>query len=423
LGASVRTFYPGGSYVDAHPSGVFAVLYPGSHLQSHLGRIDLPPGDEPLYHRITTVGGFRIAGQAHASLRTLEWIAGSWIDRPQACGVSPVIYDRSGVLHISDCSVGSQGYRYVDPDNRIHSGDETYGSPFGLSEWSAYGGLFIGQGHDGGGVLVYDGSVLRVLESGDGRFVRVQGEGEAVAVSFVRPDGAVIVQTTLAELRALPVRAVPSPVPVPVPVPHPIPEPPMSLPDPSAVKAALDRARQPFPPIVGNVEMGAILNTVAGQFPNMGMHRKDGQAIQPGTGIGISHDVLRYLPPGDDFGWWADVLGATGAGLATPLAPSWLRSSDDRRSFVPPTAVNAPPPSPGPIPPTTTPSTPPGDLSDILRRLAALEQRPVSIDGVRIALKTQDGHVVCAEGGGGREVNATRTGVGPWETFAIEVQP
>jgi hypothetical protein len=44
--------------------------------------------------------------------------------------------------------------------------------------------------------------------------------------------------------------------------------------------------------------------------------------------------------------------------------------------------------------------------------------------GDQVYLKTYDGaHYLCAEGGGGRELVANRTAVGPWETFTIEFVP
>jgi hypothetical protein len=41
------------------------------------------------------------------------------------------------------------------------------------------------------------------------------------------------------------------------------------------------------------------------------------------------------------------------------------------------------------------------------------------LSGQRIALRTENGHYVCAENGGGQELIANRTSVGPWETFTI----
>lgn len=50
-----------------------------------------------------------------------------------------------------------------------------------------------------------------------------------------------------------------------------------------------------------------------------------------------------------------------------------------------------------------------------LEELSALARAPFAA-----SLMTDNGHFLCAEEGGGREVNATRTGPGPWETFIIE---
>jgi hypothetical protein len=38
-----------------------------------------------------------------------------------------------------------------------------------------------------------------------------------------------------------------------------------------------------------------------------------------------------------------------------------------------------------------------------------------------IHLRAYDGHYVCAEGGGGRELVANRPGRGDWETFEVEL--
>lgn len=39
---------------------------------------------------------------------------------------------------------------------------------------------------------------------------------------------------------------------------------------------------------------------------------------------------------------------------------------------------------------------------------------------IRVSLRTDNGHYLCAETGGGREMIANRTAVGPWETFTVE---
>jgi hypothetical protein len=42
--------------------------------------------------------------------------------------------------------------------------------------------------------------------------------------------------------------------------------------------------------------------------------------------------------------------------------------------------------------------------------------------GQGILLRTANGQFLCAEGGGGREVTADRAAIGPWETFTAEIQ-
>ena len=42
-------------------------------------------------------------------------------------------------------------------------------------------------------------------------------------------------------------------------------------------------------------------------------------------------------------------------------------------------------------------------------------------NGQQVAIQTYNGNFLCAENGGGSIVDATRTAVGPWETFTVEV--
>ena len=66
-----------------------------------------------------------------------------------------------------------------------------------------------------------------------------------------------------------------------------------------------------------------------------------------------------------------------------------------------------------------------GSSDALAPRLAALEARVRALEaaavqyGGPIALRTADGHVICAEGGGGREINATRNVIGSWESFVV----
>ena len=153
----------------------------------------------------------------------------------------------------------------------------------------------------------------------------------------------------------------------------------MDLPDPSAVKAALAAARNRYPSAkITEDQMGEILNTVALQFPHMGMHRKDGQAKQPGTGIGISHDVLRYLPPGD------------------PPPSGSLTEADVRRIIG-------------------------EELADVRRFIREELAKPRAV-----ALKSPLGQYVSEDRNhtetpdGSPALLANRSTAGPWETFTLE---
>jgi hypothetical protein len=350
------------------------------------------------------VGGRRIVGKAQVGNATPYWNGSRWLDLGTCTGTSPAAFHpSSGEVYVSDALgvrvhardgsfirlipgyIGSQGIRYVNADGSVVSGDETYGIAGQLGQHVRIGDARIGQGLAGGLDVVFDGESPRHICDGGVEFPRVHGTADALTCYWTDFRNGYRLDTSLAELHRLSTSAPPivnAPPPIvnpPKPEPPSMPQPPkpevppVSLPDPSAVKAALTVARNHFPSAtIGNVEMGHILNVVAGQFPGMGMHRKDGQAIQPVTGIGISHDVLRYLPPGDDFGWWSDVLGATGAGLATPVAPEWKRSTDDARSFVAPFGSPAPLPDPPPVPPPPAPSA---DFSAVLARLDLMDQR------------------------------------------------
>ena len=67
-----------------------------------------------------------------------------------------------------------------------------------------------------------------------------------------------------------------------------------------------------------------------------------------------------------------------------------------------------------------------GSADALALRVAALEARVRALEaasiqyGGSIALRTDNGHVICAEGGGGGVINATRNTIGSWESFRVE---
>jgi hypothetical protein len=226
----VRFLVVGALYGEYLPSGEWAALIPTKRFETHAGPVNFPPGESYglMFPRCTNVNGFRFGGQAHDTINPAAWQydRGQWQSYPQPCvGVNAVIYDRRGTFVRSDGSVGSQGFRYVRPDNVIVSGDATYRPFNGLCEYTTLpSGLSIGQAaYDGGGIQVWDGVVLRQLELGDCRFVRANESGDTVALAFTRPDGVVRILTTVAELRALPPVVVPPKPPKPPDPPKPPP--------------------------------------------------------------------------------------------------------------------------------------------------------------------------------------------------------
>lgn len=222
---------------DALPNGVYAAMVPESHLEVTSGRVmALPPGEPWGLHdiRITEVGGFKIAGQAHSTVNvTGLWVEDKWTFLPgPVVGVNAVIFDRQGELHRSDGSRGGQGFRFVDAAGRIWTGDETiYDAVMGIHEWTRLASdLWIGQGHeDGAGARVWDGKQRRVFEVGSCRSIRATVEGDKFAVAITLRDRVRFYWGTLDELRELPVEVQPVPPPVPPPkppVPPPVPVPP-----------------------------------------------------------------------------------------------------------------------------------------------------------------------------------------------------
>lgn len=160
-----------------------------------------------------------------------------------------------------------------------------------------------------------------------------------------------------------------------------------------------------------------------------GLNGKRGDSKNP------SHDIFayRWSDNASDQPLLVDVLGdGGGANIEAFQILDWPEPAG--AVWIAPRVTTVPGPT-TPTPPST--STGPGgqidaELAALLKRLVTLENKvaevaarpvvttppPTGLSG-RIALKTFDGHYLCAEGGGGGTVNATRDAVGGWETFTI----
>ena len=238
----IRTSLQSHWYCEMLPSGAFAALrHNGQYVATHFGQFQTPNGRGPLHLRVWEDNQvFKVAGQAWEIEATHELIiqraTGEFQWRtfpPGPWGISGAIYDRDGRLHVANQSVGSQGWRYVDATGQLVTGDSTYSSPFGLSEWTDIGyGLMIGQHNDDNnpGVVIYDrtNGKTRMLESGQPRFIRANRDGMNVAVAWwnqAHIPEVVMVRATIEELLGLSeVGKLPLPPPPPTPIP-PIPIP------------------------------------------------------------------------------------------------------------------------------------------------------------------------------------------------------
>jgi hypothetical protein len=198
--------YPGALFGVNLASGEQALCFP-DHVGTHLGPVTNPNGDYLMFPRITTVGGFRIVGGAHTGMDAWLYAGGQWMPQGPRNGSWPAIFDRNGALLIvrPAPNVTSQGYRYIDEQNRPVMGDDTYYSPaLGLSEYTTLAGVSIGQGHDRGGVRVVIDGIGRLLDSGPCTMVQVDHAGGQFAISYTRVDRVIQLWISRDELAALP---------------------------------------------------------------------------------------------------------------------------------------------------------------------------------------------------------------------------
>lgn len=167
-----------GIYADSLPSGE-KVCLGDNQIDSHLGPIALP-GEDVLHLVITNIGGFKIAGQGHGTGAAWLWQPGiGWRERGPTFGVYSCIFDAQGELVVSTTAQGSQGYRYVDDNGALVTGDDSLNQDRrvvvenglrSLWEYTVLGGVAIGQGATGAHVII--GGVRRMLFDGPTYFIK-----------------------------------------------------------------------------------------------------------------------------------------------------------------------------------------------------------------------------------------------------------
>lgn len=418
----------GASHADALPGGHYAALIAGSHFETHAGRVDLPEG-EPwglMFVRASDVGGFHFAGLSHEAKYPLVWEyrAGVWTSfaAPDGRGC----YDRFGVYQ----DAAPAGYQYCDDGGNMVSRLDTYPVRNGLNEWTERAGIVIGQGNADGGIRVWAGNLLRRLLDGYYIFVNYNRVGNDVTIcAWNAPGRVVIIDTTLDELAALPaVSVVVAPTPPPVtPNPKQEPKPMPTIPESEIARAKAEIAAHPLGDNLPDMPWTEA--RVANLGGDWGLNGKRGDPNNP------SHDIFAYRWTRDvtQQPILVDVLGdGGGANIESFQILPWPEPAG--AVWIAPRSVVPAPGTPTPPPTASSPGSQiDAELAALLKRLVALENKvaevaarpvpsaPAGLSG-RIALKTNDGHYLCAEAGGGGDVNATREGAGPWETFTVEPQ-
>lgn len=395
----------GALYARALVGTPYAVLYPGSHLESHLGMISLPGCDILEFDIWAGHGEFKLAGKAQREPSDpgrgiWEWLQSTRQWRhvtTEAQGSYPCIYDHAGTLHHATWARnGSQGWRYVAENGTLVTGDETLndqravGIMLGLEEFWEYtylGSVVIGQGveivdgHEDAGCRVRIGGVRRRLMDGDTRFIRVDYSPAldmwAVGLTRLAQGDAYTFQLTRAELSMLKAIGEAAPQPPPVVVIEPPELPPVpEIPNQSAVVEAV-RAKYPTP--LG-VQHAACLLEIAREIGHgAGLLRKDsGSNILLPDGARVSQDVIVF-PDGNGY----DCLGS-GETLATPQWSGPVEGSPFPASrYYAVSAEPTPQPIPGPTPtPTPTPQPPPA--GDTQARILFVLERIAKHFGVQL---------------------------------------
>lgn len=418
-------------YGECETDGSWAGLVPNQHVLTNERQIDLTPEGNPLYLRKR---GKMLAGQGGNDGQThnWKWDGNQWVQLGWSYGVNTVAFDPAGNVVENIPAYGSQGIRWID-EAGVHTSDQTYGpGEFNLSQFTTHGDITVGQSYDDGAIAVVNGKRY-LLHPGYTVFIRFNRDGDNLAISIVTPAGLVLMWLTKDELLALPVDAPQAPQPEKKPEqpkPEPKPEPtPVSHP---SQLATIESIRAKYPTPLGPTHP-AFLIEVASTLGVLLFKKDSGTHVTLPNGTNVSQDIVVY--PDDHEGF--DILN-DGEGAANP---SWSSKGTMTGEFV--SVAGSMPGGPSPIPPVATPGeqldaslkalgaqiellkgalAAQGAMIDTLR--AKLDHVGASnqINGVKVALRTDNGRYICAEGGGDGEVNATRTQVGAWETFRIETQ-
>ena len=421
------------------------LLLDKSLIQTNFANIPIDPLDRNvLFLRcwsgiVKGVAVFKMAGQSHlntVSRGNVEWtsLTKKWNKVGDGYGVNTVLYDNLGNLIQGSLGFGSQGLRYFD--GKVFTGDDTYYDQKNqLSQWSECEGIRVGQDQSTDNCVVViadkDGNQKkRLLEFGSCRNIHFTGKNNQYAITVGKPFElkTIFYWISRDELLKLPVLVV---VPVPIPIPPIENKPPMIVPNRS-------QDLNTFKSSYGNVAndddskrrfifaFAAFLNTKE-DFPRWGGKARSGVSeaskatLSYWIGIPVPHNptdgkvhAFQLVSSSGNVSW--DTRAEKGDAEYNNI---------DARFF--PSSQVVLPPNPLP-PPISDLEMRVQNLESKLNQLLSMQTGPIKY-GDKIALQADAGYYLCAISGGAPEgsveeksgsVNATRTGIGGWETFTIK---
>lgn len=414
-----------GGYVDVTPGGFFAVDV-GGGIQTPGGLI---PFSQPgMFLRLGPDLSIMVAG----GFDDLAWRwAGEWVSHGQVYGMWPVIYaggSWSFIRRPTDWAAG-QGYRYWN-GSRIVSGDETLQDiDRKICEWTERGGIRVGISYEDWLIAILPDGSYRLIEQGFWDHVQFYREGEMLAICGVRLDvsHAVAFWMTTGELAALP-RYTPPGVEEPEE-----PEEPVSIPNRIDVVNAVDATHPDLLNENSHESASIFTERVVLELHERYPHEEWGHVgKRPGqnqhmhwpeediTGHAVDAIMMRARP---DVAIDIITKAGDGPGLG---GTSWGEKDGAGQPWLPPIPLEDGGGGGGPEEPPTGECTCQEEIAELRARVEVLEAAVASLQqaairfGSKVALRTDNGHVVCSEGGGGGEVNATRTVAGSWERFTLE---
>jgi hypothetical protein len=452
---------PGANYGFALPDRSHGAVMEAGFIDTSDGRVEWPGEGLLRLDGVRFNGQLVMAGEGHESGHAWLRINGKWKEMGPTHGVeccafsdtalyiaiSGDTYKRVDLATLTETThplaLGSQGIRYVDGETPI-AGDATIG--FNPAEFTVRGDVTAGQGHEGGALV--NG---RVIEPGFAFFIKLKRTGNALALFMVvfggSPSLAFFFDRADVDTLPLPAPATPPPVVIVTPPPAPpVKETSVATAsEPNRVELVRSIMQQ-HPEVNTKVdgERGQITDFVVLALGGFPYGRKDRDKDPENNNN--SDDALTKELDGGHFEIY-DIINGDGT-------PSWDFKgvfAEGENGFF--RLVHAPSPAtPG------TPTAPPAggalpaspgasldaaiaalrvQLGSLAAEVASLknakpaEAKAFSLDGVRIALKTDNGHFLTAGGGGGGSVTAERPEAGKpvegyepggWETFTVVPQ-